>query len=687
MKNILNKEVKTTWASVIIAIIALIAFSAGMVAKDVWYGSVCMPQQQAISEDDANIPVPETISAFTSEGDFLAYLRESEQLGDAYGGGMLSRGGVLDMMSVAVPESAMMKSTDDEMSGSGTTVQRVSDTTVQVSGIDELDMVKTDGEYIYISEEYAYRYYPLMEAESLKMVAPQYPNSEDGRTAVVAAFPIENLSLKGVLQKGGELLLSENVLVVLGGKDIYGYDISDIRSASTDELWHIEIADTGRKVAARLYEGNIYLITQDMIDEHHPCPIVPLRVDGVPAEITCAAIYHPTDPTAVDTIFTAMIIDPATGTVASKNAFVGSANDSHVYMSDAGIIVSYFYQKSTFTFFLDFIETSFADIAPTWVREKLHKIASYDISEGSKMNEFDLIWSSYVRNLDEDEALRIENEFSNRVETYYASHKRDLERTGLIRMRTSDLSVVAHGNVPGYLLNQFAIDVYDGHVRVATTVGERSWFGWRWGSFTRDESANDVYVLGQDLSRVGAVTDLGELERIYAVRFMGETGYVVTFRETDPFYVLDLSNPTDPRVTGELKIPGYSSFLHPLDGYILGVGREDWKVKLSLFDVSDKTNPREVSKYILDESWSEAIDTHHAFLHDSDHGVFFIPGSKGGYVFSYANGKLSLKKAVSGVRTVRAIYINDHLYVIGMEEIVVLDENTWERVSSLDLDK
>ena len=107
---------------------------------------------------------------------------------------------------------------------------------------------------------------------------------------------------------------------------------------------------------------------------------------------------------------------------------------------------------------------------------------------------------------------------------------------------------------------------------------------------------------GTKLNQVGAVGGLGEGERIYGVRFMGERGYVVTFRQIDPLYTLDLSDPTAPKVVGELKIPGYSAYLHPVgENLLLGVGREAQNVKASLFDVSNLAAPREVTQPAVPE--------------------------------------------------------------------------------------
>ncbi|HVR31860.1 MAG TPA: beta-propeller domain-containing protein [Acidimicrobiia bacterium] len=175
---------------------------------------------------------------------------------------------------------------------------------------------------------------------------------------------------------------------------------------------------------------------------------------------------------------------------------------------------------------------------------------------------------------------------------------------------------VASGEVKGFLLNQFAMDEYAGDLRVASTTSPGDW----WFS---DESESRVTVLrpsGQTLAEIGLVDGLGLTERIFAVRFMGPTGYVVTFRQTDPLYVVDLSDPAAPAVVGELKIPGYSAYLHPVgDGRLLGVGQdadEDGRVlgtQISLFDVSDPANPLRIDQITMESGWSQAEGNHLAF--------------------------------------------------------------------------
>ncbi len=175
---------------------------------------------------------------------------------------------------------------------------------------------------------------------------------------------------------------------------------------------------------------------------------------------------------------------------------------------------------------------------------------------------------------------------------------------------------VASGRVRGHLLNQFSMSEHEGRLRVATTDG---------GPWSDDGSQSFVTVLeARDgrLRQVGRVGGLGRGERIYSVRFIGNLGYVVTFRQTDPLYTIDVSDPTTPRVVGELKIRGYSAYLHPVgDDLLLGVGQDasvrgrTLGTQLSLFDVSDPAAPARVAQTKLPDSYSEAEYDHRAFLY------------------------------------------------------------------------
>jgi hypothetical protein len=175
---------------------------------------------------------------------------------------------------------------------------------------------------------------------------------------------------------------------------------------------------------------------------------------------------------------------------------------------------------------------------------------------------------------------------------------------------------LASGSVEGHLLDQFSMSEHQGVLRVATTDGTP------WGGATSESAVAVLALEGDRLVEIGRVDGLGEGERIYAVRFLGDRGFVVTFRQIDPLYAIDLSDPSAPRLTGELKIPGFSSYLHPVDDdLLLGVGQdatEDGRVvggQVSLFDVSDPTDPARVAQLDLGaDAGSEVEMDHRAFL-------------------------------------------------------------------------
>ncbi len=203
----------------------------------------------------------------------------------------------------------------------------------------------------------------------------------------------------------------------------------------------------------------------------------------------------------------------------------------------------------------------------------------------------------------------------------------DFQRTSIHRIRIAgdEITPVASGEVPGMVLNQFSMDEHNGYFRVATTVhGEKP--------------INKVYVLNSALDITGSTPDLAPGETIYSARFMGGRCYLVTFRSVDPLFVIDLSDPYNPTVLGELKITGYSSYLHPYDeNHIIGIGKETvaerddfaWYqgLKISLFDVSDVNKPREISKYEIGDRGTDSpvLWDHKAFLFDRSRNLLVIP--------------------------------------------------------------
>ncbi len=268
-------------------------------------------------------------------------------------------------------------------------------------------------------------------------------------------------------------------------------------------------------------------------------------------------------------------------------------------------------------------------------------------------------------------------------------------------LAAAGVPLVAMGAVAGTTLDQFSLDEHDGFLRVATT---------NWGSggdWNFTNSSAGVFVLGEsdgNLVTVGAVQDLAKGERIYSSRFVGDVAYVSTFKQVDPLFVIDLADPTRPKVVGELKVPGFSSYLQPLDAtHLLGVGRDVdpttgrvLGLQLSVFDVSDPAKPRRASTYTFAgdgwQSWSSALWDHHALAWFPEQGILTLPvqegdwwnGSTGLVVFRVdlaADGAFTRLGEISHSSPVeRGVRIGNLLYSVSAGEVKVhrVDDPTVE---------
>jgi len=285
----------------------------------------------------------------------------------------------------------------------------------------------------------------------------------------------------------------------------------------------------------------------------------------------------------------------------------------------------------------------------------------------------------------------------------------------------------ANGTVPGYVLNQFSMDEHKGYFRIATT--SNNW---------RRSGGNNVYVLDEELNTVGTLEGLAPGEEIYSARFMGDRCYLVTFKKVDPLFAIDLSDPENPMVLGKLKIPGFSNYLHPYDeNTLIGVGKETeeakqgdfaWHqgIKISLFDVSDVENPRELAKIEIGDRGSDspALYNHHAFLFSRARNLLVIPileaqideddfagdvppnfyGDfvyQGAYVFDVSREGIELRGRVTHIdddsllksgywfdseyEVERSLYIEENLYTISQGRIKINDLGTLEEVTTIEL--
>jgi uncharacterized secreted protein with C-terminal beta-propeller domain len=450
-------------------------------------------------------------------------------------------------------------------------------------------------------------------------------------------------------------------------------------------------------VAARLHAGTVYLVTADDVDRRDPCPVEPMEGVSVP----CTEVHHPEEPVPVDTTYTVSLLDAEDGDVADSTSFVGASGRSVVYVSADRVYVTYAEPVDRGDLMAEFLVTEGAEHLDEATVARIEEVREYDLSPRAKRVEIEHALERWRAGLDRDERRAAERALREDMQAWAEANKREFERTGVVAFdvrgagtAAPSVETGATGSVPGRPLNQFSLDEHEGRFRIATTVG---------GAMGAD-SENDLYVLDEDLEVTGSVQGMGVTERIYSVRYAGDRAYVVTFRRVDPFHVVDLSDPTEPTVEGELKLPGFSRYLHPLsDDRVLGIGEENRQVKLVVFDVSDPADPTVETDRLLGERFSAVAESHHAFLIDRRHGVFFLPtnGDGGvrpvaeedgdveahtggrGYVFDYENGLEEVTTVETAGPASRAAYVGDHLYVFGESSLTVVDEETWEETGTL----
>ena len=518
-----------------------------------------------------------------------------------------------------------------------------SSTNIQEQGVDESDIVKTDGKYIY-----------TLSGKNIDIVQA----APEGKIVKVST-----INLSG---DAHDMYLSEGRLVVMmhtyeekqypqaklpAGTQVSSdyrpnsYSVSFVRTAIynianpalpvLERTYDFE----GSYTDSRIVDGYLYLISQKHLYNNTCCTIMPvLKENGKILDLSSPVAYF-------DMPYRDYVITQIHGISLKNPKEIKQANyllsGGHMlYASDKALYLSYtdYQYPEIQPFNTSDVPASRIAVVPTGhERSVIHKI---EISKGStKLN--------------------------------------------------------STGFVPGSVINQFAFSEHKGNLRVATTLGNN------WNS---ESSKNNIYVLDGNLKTIGKIEGLAPGERIYSVRYIGNKAYMVTFKDIDPLFVIDLSNPTTPKVLGELKIPGFSSYLHPYsENLLIGVGQDTKTIngrttttglKVSLFDVSNSTKPREVDSLVIGtQSSSEALYNHKAFLFSPKKNLLVVPFQNyderpskqfyGSAVFSITENKISLRGKVSHGETNawessirRNVYIGDYLYTLSQKSLQSHDLKT-----------
>jgi uncharacterized secreted protein with C-terminal beta-propeller domain len=308
----------------------------------------------------------------------------------------------------------------------------------------------------------------------------------------------------------------------------------------------------------------------------------------------------------------------------SENLFVSQNN---IYVTHTKTLPYTYYTERL-------VEQVIVPLLPADIAIGVRNELKADKPSYERMQSIQEILAEYFNKLSDSERAEFEKAVQQRMEQYYEELARETQKTVVHKIAVSNgnFEYKSRGEVPGTVLNQFSMDEYNDNFRIATTVTS---------DFRSGATLNNVYVLDPSMSIIGKLENLARTERIYSARFIGDRLYLVTFRQIDPLFVIDLSNPTNPKVLGELKIPGVSQYLHPYDeNHIIGVGKDAigideggrefalfQGVKMSLFDVSDVASPKEVSTVNFGNrgTESEVLYDHKAFLFSKERNLIVLP--------------------------------------------------------------
>ena len=592
---------------------------------------------------------------------------------------------------------------------------RYSRTNVQVEGVDELDVVKTDGRLVAVaSGSIVY----LVDVTS-KEVAGKLELSggvaglflSGGRLAVVVQDVHAPL----------KLILPELLTVAIpAGTPNTTVLVVDVSNASKPEVL-LRVQVTGSLLGSRLLNNYVYLV----ISQPLASGTLPV-VNGNPVDVKSIGVVEEV-PESYTTI---LVIDLATLKYTTYSFLTGPG--SWVYMSLGRLYVAHTSRLSVYRAYVMFLEVASRYVPAEVASEVGSYLASGDVAKAMES------LRRYLSNLDrsslESLVARVNEELSKQVEVDETSFY-VFEVDGL------DLEFLRGFKVPGALLDQFSMEELGGYFVVSTTVtplvvrvyyahpaplpqggvgtitvvryyrgttttttiavgigggraeGVKPWVGV--GVEPAGETENCVFTVDLEVGRVvGSLRGLARGERIYAARLIGSTLYLVTFRQVDPLFAIDLSNPEEPRVLGFLKVPGFSEYLHPIaPGRLLGIGVEDSYLKVSLYDVGDPGKMDEVSKVLISCSYSQALSDHKAVMVDYDYSYVYLPITSfctypptGGLaVLRFSEDRVEFVKLLEHASAVRALYIGRELYSISMDRVRVYTLPELEYLTSVEL--
>ncbi|MFH0987258.1 MAG: beta-propeller domain-containing protein [Candidatus Micrarchaeota archaeon] len=567
---------------------------------------------------------------FSSAAELAAFLEENGGSYGYYGGGIRD-------VTTGITGGMPMATGSEENYDSGQKNDGTSDystTNIQVEGVDEADIVKSDGDYFYI-----------VDGDKV-VIVDAYP--ADQMQIVSEISFIENDSY---YETPSEIYINGDKLVVFLSRQprcYYNYygEESDPCDGPTSVAMVYNVADRTNPILfnemevdgwyynSRMIGDYVYFIAQDsaMVAEDGVVPMPMVKSGGQEKKIQAEEVYYfdMPDYSYYYTMIFSFDVNDNSGAYDDEVYLTGYTQN--MYVSSKNIYLTYQKTLSNEYIMDKMFEDALYPFIPESVKAEIEAIRNSDTEDYEKMTEVWSVLEDYQDTLTKEQAVQLELDIFNKTMEVNAALEKEMEKTYIqkIMIENGNIDYKKAGEVYGRPLNQFSMDEFDGHFRIATTTG--------WGT----NANNYVSVLNGNMDVVGKLENIAQGESIYSARFIGNRLYLVTFQKTDPLFVIDLQNPTSPAILGELVMPGYSDYLHPYDEtHLIGIGKgaiEDdggdfsWYqgLKVSLFDVTDVANPAEVSSIEIGDRGtdSDALWDHRAFMFDKTRGVVVIPVSE-----------------------------------------------------------
>lgn len=637
--------------------------------------------QSTTTDQNTDTQTTNDLKKFTDYQELKTFLEEHASGGGlTYGSPTLMRG----MAENLAVKSMAPIATDSVGATSGSSANNVvsqdssvpnntldySGTNNQVAGVDEADIIKTDGNYIY-----------ALVRNELSIVKA----NPAGEAAVVSKITFKS-------RPQGILINGKNIAVFGSDEQIYAqplyrsfrrqnpytffkvFDLSD--PANPKQVRDLDFE--GSYISARLIGDYVYFISSNYAYYVDKEPLTPRVISN--GEVLANACGTSTNCFMPDVYYFDIPYNSYNYTSVSainlrnaNEAITGQVylldNSQNIYVSGSNIYLTYTQYLNEY----DLEQMVKKDLVYPKLTAadqdrivKIEAVPGFILNANEKKVKTALIIDRYLSSLSAEEQSAQQTEIDTALKNKMLEKAKEMEKTIIHKIAISGQSIEyrAKGEVSGQVLNQFSMDENGNYFRIATTRNQL----WSRLADTSQDSYNNIYVLDADLKVVGSLENLATTEKIYAARFMGDRVYMVTFKRTDPLYVIGLSDPSKPAVLGAIKIPGFSNYLHPTDASgskLIGLGREVEEntngsikikgLKLSLFDFSDLAHPKEADSFVIGDERSDsiALSDHQAFLYSAAKNLLVVPSVTrdstgnlsfaGALVFSITDNRFNLR--------------------------------------------